>query len=403
MNQIKKGVSNAKNSEETTEIKKEKTSGLDIKSLLIGILGASTLALLIAVIAISANKQSQEEVSDATSMQEAVADSYIETKLEPADAKAAASEVLTVIEAVRDNNGYIHVYTDEETYDTYIYNKNGEVFGVGSDSNNMTVFRNDGKAIRFTDTIAISEDLDILELTINSLNAIDGKDIEMYQAVSEAIDVETYVGYKELYAVFDTYEDIRKLYSSVSEEYADAMIESIKSAFHEGVVPTFKIYYMISDGGGLTVACHLEENGETYLNWYYDGYLLVYDWELPEEWYTYDFSDSQVSENMLTELAGSLEELLMKYAEENEVTVTEQGETVEEAGENTDETTENSEGNVSVTTNENGEKVYTYEGQLDLSELPTITEEEAAAILERAESANSEEVESSKENTEATE
>lgn len=403
MNQIKKGVSDAKNSEETTEIKKEKTSGLDIKSLLIGILGASTLALLIAVIAISANKQSQEEVSDATSMQEAVADSYIETKLEPADAKAAASEVLTVIEAVRDNNGYIHVYTDEETYDTYIYNKNGEVFGVGSDSNNMTVFRNDGKAIRFTDTIAISEDLDILELTINSLNAIDGKDIEMYQAVSEAIDVETYVGYKELYAVFDTYEDIRKLYSSVSEEYADAMIESIKSAFHEGVVPTFKIYYMISDGGGLTVACHLEENGETYLNWYYDGYLLIYDWELPEEWYTYDFSDSQVSENMLTELAGSLEELLMKYAEENEVTVTEQGETVEEAGENTDETTENSEGNVSVTTNENGEKVYTYEGQLDLSELPTITEEEAAAILERAESANSEEVESSKENTEATE
>lgn len=403
MNQIKKGLSNAKNSEETTEIKKEKTSGLDIKSLLIGILGASTLALLIAVIAISANKQSQEEVSDATSMQEAVADSYIETKLEPADAKAAASEVLTVLEAVRDNNGYIHVYTDEETYDTYIYNKNGEVFGVGSDSNNMTVFRNDGKAIRFTDTIAISEDLDILELTINSLNAIDGKDIEMYQAVSEAIDVETYVGYKELYAVFDTYEDIRKLYSSVSEEYADAMIESIKSAFHEGVVPTFKIYYMISDGGGLTVACHLEENGETYLNWYYDGYLLVYDWELPEEWYTYDFSDSQVSENMLTELAGSLEELLMKYAEENEVTVTEQGETVEEAGENTDETTENSEGNVSVTTNENGEKVYTYEGQLDLSELPTITEEEAAAILERAESANSEEVESSKENTEATE
>ena len=403
MNQIKKGVSDAKNSEETTEIKKEKTSGLDIKSLLIGILGASTLALLIAVIAISANKQSQEEVSDATSMQEAVADSYIETKLEPADAKAAASEVLTVLEAVRDNNGYIHVYTDEETYDTYIYNKNGEVFGVGSDSNNMTVFRNDGKAIRFTDTIAISEDLDILELTINSLNAIDGKDIEMYQAVSEAIDVETYVGYKELYAVFDTYEDIRKLYSSVSEEYADAMIESIKSAFHEGVVPTFKIYYMISDGGGLTVACHLEENGETYLNWYYDGYLLVYDWELPEEWYTYDFSDSQVSENMLTELAGSLEELLMKYAEENEVTVTEQGETVEEAGENTDETTENSEGNVSVTTNENGEKVYTYEGQLDLSELPTITEEEAAAILERAESANSEEVESSKENTEATE
>ena len=79
MYSIKKGVSNAKNSEETTEIKKEKTSGLDIKSLLIGILGASTLALLIAVIAISANKQSQEEVSDATSMQEAVADSYIET------------------------------------------------------------------------------------------------------------------------------------------------------------------------------------------------------------------------------------------------------------------------------------------------------------------------------------
>lgn len=370
MNQIKKGVSNDKNAD-TQEVKDTATDkkNIDMKSMWLGILGASTIALIIAVIVLLSRDTDPYRYIEAENMQDAIEQSFVDTKLSAKEAKEAAAGVAGVIESIRDNNGYIHVYTDEEKYDTYIYNKNGEAFGVGSDTTNMTVFRNDGKAVRYTDSIMLTEDLDILELTLNSLYAIDGKDIEMYEAKSTAIDTEAYTGYREYYAVFNTYDEIRKLYSSVGAEYADSMVESIKSAFHEGVVPTFKIFYMISDGGGLTVACHLVEEEETYLNWYYDGYLLVYDWELPEEWYTYDFSDAKKSEDMLTALSESLEAMLMKYAEDNEVTVTEQGETPEST-----EGTEATEDEVT----------YTYEGEIDLSNTQTLTEEEALNLLQKS-------------------
>ena len=368
MNQIKKGVSNAKNAEtvDNTEVTSTKKN-IDMKSMLIGIFGASTIALIIAVIALLSRDTDPYRYIEAENIVVAVEESFFDTQLSATEAKEAALEVAGLVEAVRDNNGYIHVYTDEDTYDTYIYNKNGEAFGVGSDSTNMTVFRNDGKAVRYTDTILVAEDLDILELTLNSLYAVDGKQVEMYKAESTAIDTDAYTGYREYYAVFDTYEEIRNLYSSVSTEYADSMIESIKSAFHEGVVPTFKIFYMISDGGGLTVACHLVEEDTAYLNWYYDGYLLVYDWKLDDEWYTYDFSDAEKSEDMLTALSESLENMLMQYAEDNEVTVTEQGATTETEGASAEE-----------------EPTIVIEGEIDLSEVGTLTEEQAKALLENS-------------------
>lgn len=383
MNQIKKSVNNMKNQvekEDETSVVETKKSNLDIKSLLIGMLGALSVALIIIIVILLTRKDSDVVIDNgASSMEEAIDNDYVETRLGK-EYKDAVADIMKAVEYVRDNNGYVHVFTDEEQYDTYIYNKKGEAFGVGSESTNMTVFRNDGVSIMFTDMIVQTEALDILELVVNSLNAIDNEKIEMYESVSSVANPSDYVGYHEYVAVFDTYDDIRQLYTSVSTEYADSMIEDIKGAFHEGVVPTFKIYYMVSEGGGLTVACHLIENNETYLNWYLDGYLNVYDWELPEEWYTYDFSDAEKSEEMLTELAGSLEEMLTKYATDNDITVTDGS---EHDHSTTVDTT--SAENLDVSVDENGDKVYTYEGEIDLSKMQNVTLEEAEAILQQSE------------------
>ena len=384
MNQIKKGVSEAKNNAAEKEItveKEKKTGNLDIKSLLIGILATISIVLLVVVIILATRKNTNPVYnSDAGSMEGAIADSYKEVRMGK-EYKEAVAAVTDVINNIKNNNGYIHVYTGEEEYDTYIYNKKGEAFAVGNVSTNMTVFRNDGVAVKYTDMIAQTEELDILQLILNSLNAIDNNKIEMFESKSDVAETSEYEGYHEYVAVFDSYDDIRNLYSSMSTEYADIMVEDIKAAFHEGTTPTFKIYYMISEGGGLTVACHLIENEETYLNWYIDGYLNVYDWELPEEWYTYDFSDSDKSEEMLTSLASSLEEMLAKYGEENGVLIT------DGSDENTE--TDAHEGhNHSDTTDENGDQVYTYGGELDLSEVPSLTLEEAQEMLENSEAEN---------------
>lgn len=241
--------------------------------------------------------------------------SYSERRLSNTETENAKRKIISLIENIKNNNGYIHVYTGENEYDTYIYNKHGEVFAVGNESTNMTVFRSDDTAIQFTDMIAQTEAIDILTLVLNSLYAIDNNNIEMYESESES-------NYQEYVAIFDTYDDIRQLYSSASSKYVEYMINDIKEASTKNIVPTFKIYYMVSEGGGLTVACHLVDGEETYLNWYIDGYHNVYDWKLPNEWYTYDFTDAEISENMLTELSGALEEMLIRYAFENNIEVT---------------------------------------------------------------------------------
>lgn len=238
--------------------------------------------------------------------------SYSERRLSNTETENAKRKIISLIENIKNNNGYMHVYTGENEYDTYIYNKHGEVFAVGNESTNMTVFRSNDTAIQFTDMITQTEAMDIMQLVLNSLYAINNSNIEMYESESQS-------NYQEYIAIFDTYDDIRKLYSSASSEYADAMIKNIQDAFPKNEIPVFKIYYMISDGGELTIECHVEENGETYLNWYIDGYLKVYDWKLPNEWYTYDFSDAEYSEMMLSELSGSLEQMLARYASDNNI------------------------------------------------------------------------------------
>lgn len=383
MNKIKKGISDKKkqpDAELVTVIKKEKKSDLDIKSLLVGIFGALTVFLTILVIVLLTKKDTNMLYDNgASSMEGTLESSFTEVRLGK-EYKDAVADITEAINKVKNNNGYVHVYTDEEEYDTYIYNKHGEAFGVGSDSTNMTVYRNDGTSIQYTDTIAVTEGLDILQLILNSLNAIDNNKVEMYESISEVAETGEYNGYHEYVAVFDSYEDIRGFYSSVSTGYADLMIEDIKSAFHEGVEPTFKIYYMISEGGGLTVACHLVEGETVYLNWYIDGYLNVYDWKLDEEWYTYDFTDADKSEEMLTALSGELEQMLMKYATENEILVTDGSQ-----GASTVDTSSAEGTDVTVTTDENGDITYSYGGELDLSQMPTISLEEAEALLSQSE------------------
>lgn len=371
MNSIRERLKNSKEKDDSETKEKMTLSklGIDPKSLIIGLLAALLIAAICFILFRNNNPYRYIETS---SMEESLKESYVETDLSNKEFLEAKQNLLETVKNVRDNNGYIHVYTDTDVYDTYIYNKKGEVFIVQNDETNMVVSRNDGKSVRFTDTIAVSENLDILQLVINSLNALDNKSIKLYENKSTAIDTTEYVGYHEYIARFDSYDKIRQLYTSVSDEFADDIMLTIQESFDENTIPVFEMQYMISDNGALTIACYIVDNEEHYINWYFDGYLTIYDWELPEEWYTYDFSDAEKSEELLQNLAEYMQSILAQYAEDNEMTLTNGNE------ESTEEGSE-----------ENSEETYEYGGELDLSEMPTISAEEAAEILKNSEEEDS--------------
>lgn len=343
----------------------KKGSTLDAKSLIIGILGALLLIAVIAIIVFAvkgsgkgdnANTNSNT-VSENNSSSDGVEPDieFKEVEMSKDDIKLAREALLAQMNDIVNKNGYIQVNTTgvDGEFDLYIYNSKGEVFSQGNATEYMTVFRSDKMAISYTDVIRTREDIDIMSLAINCVTAVgQSDDVEMFKIEADEVP-DSLAGYDEYVVYLNSWDALKMIYTPVSEEFAEQMVASIKESMGEEWEPCFKFYYTVDEMGGFSIDCCLIDTDDVeYINWQVNGYLLVNDWELSEDWYTYDFSDAEVSENMLVELVSQLEEMMREYAAENNIDLESEIENTDSEyndSENLQETTEVIEGTLDIT------------------------------------------------------
>ena len=299
------------------------------------------IAMLIILIGVVKNKDAVKSETESVDSTE-ITTSFSEVTLKKKEITTVKDALIAQLDDIISKNAYIQVYSSDDAYDTYIYNAKGEIFGQGSDTNYMTVFRKDGTAIRYTDSISVGQDIDILSLSRNVLNLIGKDDVEIKQVKNDDVSPDE-MGYNEYAVYVKSWDAIRDIYSPVSDEFADTMVSSIQDSMGEDWDPCFKFYFaagLDEDNGSFSVTCDLiDKDGKEYINWRFDGYLLVYDWELTEDWYTYDFSDADTSEDMLTDLVGKLGAMMKQYAEDNGIDTSAE-DTVESTEDAVEETTE---------------------------------------------------------------
>ena len=237
--------------------------------------------------------------------------------------KKVIENIRGMIKYVREGNGYFKVVDGENTSETYVYNSAGEAIAQGNKSNYITVFKKDSASVRYTDIVETGPDVDLLKLMDNALNLVESKDATLSKPDTP---LETEKDFYVYYANIKGWDNIHKLYEGVSVEFADIMVKSMKSSVAEGKDIELRFKYVTGNNKELSAGCELIMDKAEYILWYFDGYLLLYDWALKEDWYNFDFKDTQKAEEMLAELLKELDGMFGKYAVDNNLPTKEETE-----------------------------------------------------------------------------
>lgn len=315
-----------------------KSSDLKKYKIVIGALGALLLCAVIAIVVlVSGNKG-----DDVIPINEALGSN----KIAAAEVKNSDKEslILTLGEAIEDilgRNVYLNVQDGDSSFVTLIYNKNGESFAQASETGYITVYRNDHKAVRYTDYIDFGYDSDVLSLINNVYKmAKDGKAEILTNTEDDNIE-----GYTQIILDVRGWDRVAELYSMFDESFSKLMIEQLKSAVTEASASedsgvsaddevNFRFAFAISNSTKTldSAGCYIyfgdivSKNvtwDDLSASWAYNGYREVYDWELDEKWYTLDWEsiseweDTTEAETLLNTQFESVMGMLNQYAIDN--------------------------------------------------------------------------------------
>lgn len=265
--------------------------------------------------------------------------SYEHTVLTGEDVEKAQTAVLSRLEKLKDGSTYVQLQVGEDTYESYMYNKNNECFAQASDGSYSAIFRNDGKAVKYeasSGAVAVGSDIDLISFAENAMtavsNGVEGAQLfEMTPSNEESTVVEYRVD-----LVGD--EAVKACYSSIGEDFGQVMLDNLMEALPDWE-PHIIMIYLVDladeqvDLEDIAMYCYYVDNDTEYANWTMQGCVEVNDWSLSEDWYTYDFSNTVEEDfnTMLNELVATLTEVIDTYAEENNLEIIEvEPETLEE-------------------------------------------------------------------------
>lgn len=264
------------------------------------------------------------------------------------------------INYVREKNSFVQVQTGVQDYETYVYNKNNECVAETSDGSYSVVFRNDNKVVKYEDSsgaLAVGTDIEIMTFIKNAANAAGKNDnAKLYYYPTHSSD-DTYKEYRVDLVGDDA---VRLCYSPLGEDFADIMMEHLKSQDTEWNPHLVIVFYIPTNGdpnfGAVALSVYDNLNKE-FTNWDVLGWIELEDWQLEDWWYTYDFSktDTETYVEHMKTLMDNIHELLDKAGVTDQKDATgvveqEQGESVqgEEVDTNTEEVTDNSNNSTST-------------------------------------------------------
>lgn len=258
--------------------------------------------------------------------------SIIATIASNKEKKEYTEKIAQAMGGVREQNSFVAVQDGEDTGVVIVYNKKGEAFAQSSDSSYITIYRDDHKAVRFTEYVDFGYDSDVISLleNVSKMTELD-RTIVLKDKLpnkdgftSYIVDVRTWDGVLELYSMFDA-------------EFGQTMVDQLKHSLEtegaeSGPEPeqiNFRMIYILDEEGKLAAAeCYvyfgekasdevtMEELG---LSWKFDGIQSISDWELDSGWYKEDWetlsewTDISMAEELLTKQYGIISAVVQEY------------------------------------------------------------------------------------------
>lgn len=184
--------------------------------------------------------------------------------------------------------GYVLTATiGEDRYETFVYNSKGECLSQESSEGVISIRKPDWTSVEFSDKIYWGTDVSIMALTDRA--------VELAKAGELLVTVDDNVDNSGEYTMFNIefrgWDKVAELYSFVSDEYAAERVEQLKTAVAENEsiknIENFTLLFsiIIGDDHQLSVGCFTVSDAGEGINWYFDGYDKIEDWELDNQWY----------------------------------------------------------------------------------------------------------------------
>lgn len=281
---------------------------------------------------------------------------------------------------------------DSNTPITMLYNSHGEAISEMVESGAKTFYMNDHHTVQFSESISHGKDSDVISILENAI-AIQ-KEAGFIMLQKDRTD-DTMLQYGDTSAesikVIDYMIDIRgwdqinKLYGYIDTDFANAMVENLKNSIKEMAAVegstvketdelNIRLEYTLVGDELYSGACYVYfgDKESKYVsasdmqrNWYFDGYIELYDWKLSEDWYTTNWdeiSDDNIDviEDLFERQYNEILDMLDKFSTDNGIETnideTTQGENQNQSSDNQVDTS-----NETNRTNENLDNTNTEE------------------------------------------
>lgn len=269
---------------------------------------------------------------------------YNEVKIEAdEEINSAINEIEKLFKFIQSKPAYLEVATSSEGYDSYMYNSHNEIAVQASDGHYTTIFTKDGKSIRCNSSDKSMDKDTAIDIMTTMKNVVTGLKERKSGFSLYTTEVEGFEGVKEYIIETKGPEACKEAYKSVSEEYADKMIETLVGYISEmegkQYDPIIRYGVIFDSSNAVNMYCSILVNDESNLNWYCNGYIHTDDWELEPDWYTTEFNQDNLEK--LIELtrteATKLGEVLNKLTESFDTSTSTSTGNNESSGESTSE------------------------------------------------------------------
>ena len=244
-------------------------------------------------------------------------------------------EVIEDIEKALDNISnrdiLLNVQNGEDSYVTMVYNDSGEIFTQDSEYGYISVYLSNGNVVRFNEYVDYGADSDIMMIMQSALDMAKEDEGIMLNLDNTS---ETSNEIRQTIIDIRGWDSVTKLYSIVSDDFADTMVEQLKSTLpkdNEGDEINFRFIYGTDESSKLvSAACYIyfgvtdpdkiswEDVG---LSWVITSINEVYDWELKEDWYSIEWENEELdvenAEELLTDQYNEIMKMLDKWNVDN--------------------------------------------------------------------------------------
>lgn len=223
--------------------------------------------------------------------------------------------ISSYIDELEAKNAYIQFDTGSDSYMYMLYNKKGEAV-IELSSGGIGVYRSDNKLITLTeDTVVEISDLNplaFLKAMVNVANSTDDCSITLENVDSDDVYTITINGKDNIKKIYDTLND---------SDYTSRSIEMLETGFEDnaGISMVAEIARNNDGDFGATLSTIYKspdtaiKDDERYYSWKFDGYLGAFDWELKEDWYTEDTSNTEAWHTLVSDTIAEVANNMQMY------------------------------------------------------------------------------------------